>query len=190
MNCCDKHPHCTCWDEQESKVVSRPKASANVRTVLAEQAMSLTVSMMQLAVLEGVIPSASDYHIVLLDPSVPYSGNVTVLYMTEVAVLAQRSVGNPLGWEDDYKKKALTMAHMVWRDGCVLRHLPVHARRDGDILEKGGTAMVEQTIVAVSGLGLIWSQMVATCVAAQYNALFAQYCENQGEQYLSSLQKG
>ena len=87
-------------------------------------------------------------HVVVMDPA---SSRERVPF--ESAVLAERSIGDPARWQDDYAHYARAKARLAWREGLdthrVVDEAPARLRR-GDLLVEGAICR-HGWIVAASG---------------------------------------
>lgn len=136
----------------------------------AEQALALTLPMIEAAMADPQVSGSGFFYLVVMDPALtpadcPFGE----------AVLLEHAVGDPSRWDADYAAFARAKARLAWSQGDThtLQTQQPHRLREGDSL-LWGSAVLDGIVVAASGAYAWFDEAFATALAANLRAIAKQ----------------
>lgn len=137
----------------------------------AQQALHLTLPMIEPAMADPQVSGAGFLYLVVMDPALTPAD-----CRYEDAVLLEHAVGDRARWDADYAAFAHAKARLSWqaqRDSAALQSLQPHRLREGDSL-LWGSVCLEGIVVAASGCFPWFDEAFATALAANLRAIAKQ----------------
>ncbi len=136
----------------------------------AEQALALTLPMIEAAMADPQVSGCGFFYLVVMDPALTPAD-----CPFEEAVLLEHAVGDRSRWDADYAGFARAKARLAWNQGDThaLQSLQPHRLREGDSL-LWGSAVLDGIVVAASGAYPWFDEAFATALAANLRAIAKQ----------------
>jgi hypothetical protein len=136
----------------------------------AEQALALTLPMIEAAMADPQVSGCGFLYLVVMDPALTPADAPF-----EDAVLLEHAVGDRSRWDADYAAFARAKARVAWNhgDSHAVQALQPHRLRQGDSL-LWGSAVLEGIVVAASGAFPWFDEAFATALAANLRAIAKQ----------------
>ncbi|WP_066331105.1 hypothetical protein [Azohydromonas lata] len=136
----------------------------------AEQALALTLPMIEAAMSDPQVSGCGFFYVVVMDPALtPADGAF------EDAILLEHAVGDRSRWDADYAAFARDKARLAWTlgDTHALQTRQPHRLREGDSL-LWGSVVLDGIVVAASGAFPWFDEAFATALAANLRAIAKQ----------------
>ncbi|WP_028999556.1 hypothetical protein [Azohydromonas australica] len=136
----------------------------------AEQALALTLPMIEAAMADPMVSGCGFFYLVVMDPALTPAD-----CPFEEAVLLEHAVGDRSRWDADYAGFARAKARLAWNQGDThaLQTQQPHRLREGDSL-LWGSAVLDGIVVAASGAFPWFDEAFATALAANLRAIAKQ----------------
>jgi hypothetical protein len=136
----------------------------------AEQALAMTLPMIEPAMADPLVSSFGFLYLVVMDPALTPAD-----CSFEDAVLLEHAVGDRSRWDADYAGFARAKARLAWSrgDSHALQALQPHRLCKGDSL-LWGSAVLDGIVVAASGAFPWFDEAFATALAANLRAIAKQ----------------
>ena len=136
----------------------------------AEQALALTLPMIEAAMADPMVSGCGFFYLVVMDPALTPAD-----CPFEEAVLLEHAVGDRSRWDADYAGFARAKARLAWSQGDThaLQSQQPHRLREGDSL-LWGSAVLDGIVVAASGAFPWFDEAFATALAANLRAIAKQ----------------
>lgn len=136
----------------------------------AEQALALTLPMIEAAMADPMVSGCGFFYLVVMDPALTPAD-----CPFEEAVLLEHAVGDRSRWDADYAGFARAKARLAWNQGDThaLQSQQPHRLREGDSL-LWGSAVLDGIVVAASGAFPWFDEAFATALAANLRAIAKQ----------------